>query len=85
MFYVFLALFCAAVFGLCFLVDRLLSRRRKGAPDAKIVRQPRRSVVIGVVMLVIGISVALFVPGFLGVGGGIVIALLGAVLLLRSA
>ena len=82
MFYVFLALFCAAVFGLCFLVDRLLSRRRKGAPDAKIVRQPRRSVVIGVVMLVIGISVALFVPGFLGVGGGVVIALLGAVLLL---
>ena len=82
MFYVFMALFCGCIFGLCFLVDRLLSRGKKRAADAKTVRQPRRSVVIGVILLIMGISVALFVPGFLGVGGGIVIALLGAVLLL---
>ena len=81
MFYVFLALFCACVFGLCFLVDRLLSRGKKQAADAKTVRQPRRSVVIGVILLVVGIYIALFVPGLLRVGG-VVIALLGAVLLL---
>ena len=82
MFYVFLALFCGCIFGLCFLVDRLVSRGRRSEPDAKTVRQPRRAVVIGVILLVAGIAVALFVRGLLGVGGGIVIALLGAVLLL---
>ena len=82
MFYVFLALFCAVIFGLCFLVDRLVSRGRKAAPDAKTVRQPRRAVVIGVILLVVGISVALFVPGLLFVCGGVVAALLGAVLLM---
>ncbi len=79
MFYVILALFCGCVFGLCFLVDRLLSRGRSA--DVRLVRQPRRAVIFGVVLLVLGISAALFVPGLLGVGGGIVIALLGAVLL----
>ena len=69
------------MFGLCFLVDRLLSRGKKQAADAKTVRQPRRSVVIGVILLVVGIYIALFVPGLLRVGG-VVIALLGAVLLL---
>ena len=82
MFYVFIALFCAAVFGLCFLVDRLLSRGKQIAPDERTVRQPRRAVIFGVVLLVMGVFVALFVPGLLGVGGGSVIALLGAVLLL---
>ena len=82
MFYVFLALFCACVFGLCFLVDRLLSRGKKAAADAKLVRQPRRAVIFGVVLLVMGVFVALFVRGLLGVGGGVVIMLLGAVLLL---
>ena len=56
--------------------------RRNVPADAKLVRQPRRASVIGIVLLVAGISVALFVPGVLGVGGGAVIALLGAVLLL---
>ena len=82
MFYVFLALFCACVFGLCALVDRLISRRRNVPADAKLVRQPRRASVIGIVLLVAGISVAAVLPSELGVGGGTVIALLGAVLLL---
>ncbi len=82
MFYAFLALFCALVFGLCFLVDRLISRSRGLQTGARTVRQPRRAVVIGVILLIMGISAALFVPGPLGVGGGIVAALLGAVLLM---
>ena len=82
MFYGFLAVFCAAIFGLCFLVDHLISRGRGRQTDARTVRQPRRAVVIGVILLVAGIAVALFAPGILGVGGGTVVALLGAVLLL---
>ena len=82
MFYVYIALFCAAVFGLCFLVDRLVSRGRSKTAPERTVRQPRRAFVIGVVLAVAGVFIALFVPGLLGVGGGIVIALLGAVLVL---
>ena len=81
MFYVFIALICAAVFGLCYLVDRLLSRGRSKSAPERTVRQPRRAFVIGVVLLVAGVFIALFVPGLLGVGG-VVIALLGAVLIL---
>ena len=51
MFYVFIALFCAAVFGLCFLVDRLLSRGKQIAPDERTVRQPRRAVIFGAALL----------------------------------
>ena len=82
MFYVYIALFCAAVFGLCYLVDRLLSRGRSKAAPERTVRQPRRAFVIGVVLAVAGVFIALFVPGLLGIGGGILIALLGAVLVL---
>ena len=82
MFYVIIALFCACVFGLCFLVDRLLSRGKSGSDGPNTVRQPRRAFIIGVVMLVMGVACALFVPGGLGLIGGIVIALLGAVLIL---
>ena len=52
MFYVFIALICAAVFGLCYLVDRLLSHGRSKAAPERTVRQPRRAFVIGIVMLV---------------------------------
>lgn len=79
-FYALIALFCACVFGLCFLVDRLISRGRRPDPDARLVRQPRRALIIGTVMLVSGISIAMFMPGSVGVIGGIVIMLLGAVL-----
>ena len=82
MFYVILALFCACIFGLCFLVDRLLSRGKTGGSAPNTVRQPRRAFVIGVVLLVAGIACALFVPGSLGLIGGILITLLGAVLIL---
>ena len=82
MFYVFLALFCGCIFGLCYLIDRLITRLRHIDPNARTVRQPRRSVTIGIVLLVLGVVAALYVPGLLGIGGGIVIVLLGAVLLL---
>ena len=82
MFYVYIALFCAVIFGLCYLVDRLLSRGRSKTAPERTVRQPRRAFVIGVVLAVAGVFIALFVPGLLGVGGGILIALLGAVLVL---
>ena len=81
MFYVIIALFCACIFGLCFLVDRLLSRGKTGGPAPNTVRQPRRAFVIGIVLLVAGVACALFVPGGLGLIGGVVIALLGAVLI----
>lgn len=82
MFYVIIALFCACIFGLCFLVDRLLSRGKTKLSAPNTVRQPRRAFVVGIVMLVMGIACALFVRGGLGLIGGIVIALLGAVLIL---
>lgn len=82
MFYVWIGLFCACIFGLCFLVDRLVSRGKSREPAQNTVRQPRRAFVIGVVLLVAGVACALFVPGGLGLIGGIVIALLGAVLIL---
>ena len=81
MFYVIIALFCACIFGLCFLVDRLLSRGKTRDPAPNTVRQPRRAFVIGIVLLVAGVACALFVPGGLGIIGGVVIALLGAVLI----
>ena len=81
MFYVFLLLFCAFVFGMCFLVDKLIQRLRRHEPPARIVRQPRRAVIIGTILLVAGIGLLLFMNMTLGLVGGIVIALLGAVLL----
>ncbi len=81
MFYVFLLLFCGAVFGLCFLVDKLIQRLRKKQAPPKTVRQPRRAIIIGTIMLVAGIGLLLFLNMTWGLVGGIVITLLGAVLL----
>ena len=81
MFYVIILLICAAVFGLCFLVDKLIQRLRRHEPPAKTVRQPRRAVIIGIIMLVVGIGLLLFLNTSWGLVGGIVMILLGAVLL----
>lgn len=81
MFYIILLLFCAAVFGLCFLIDRLIQRLKRRSGPSRIVRQPRRAVGIGILMLVAGIALLLFLNSTLGFVGGIVIALLGAVLM----
>lgn len=81
MFYFILLLFCAAVFGLCFLIDRLIQRLRRSGRPSRTVRQPRRAVIIGIIMLTAGIAVLLFLNTSLGLVGGIVLTLLGAVLL----
>lgn len=53
--YVIVLLFMAAVFGLCFLVDRLC-RRLFPADPRKAVRLPRRSVIFGVLLTFLGFT-----------------------------
>ena len=71
----------AATFGLCFLVDRLIQRlRHKNAPPKPCVRQPKRAISIGIVLVFVGIAVSLFVGGALALVCGCLIVLMGAVL-----
>lgn len=84
MIYVILILIGAATFGLCFVIDRLiqrLRRRRTGGAVPRIVRQPKRAAGIGIVLSVAGLALMLFLRSPLGLWGGLVIALMGAVLL----
>lgn len=84
MIYVILLLIGAATFALCFVIDRLiqrLKRKRTGGKATRIVRQPRRAAGIGIVLMVAGIALMLFLRTALGLWGGIVILLMGAVLL----
>ncbi len=81
MFYVFLGLFCAGVFGLCFLVDWLIRRLTRTGKRTNLVRQPRRAVIIGILLLVVGLALALFLKSSLGLISGIVVVLLGIILI----
>ena len=83
MIYVWIALFCALIFGLCFAVDRLVQRRRakRHAQDAGVVRQPRKALILGMLLAFFGLCCALMGSGLLR-WGGVIILLLGAVLLL---
>ncbi len=80
MIYVFFALVGAATFGLCFLIDRLVRRFSHGGVAPQTVRQPTRSAGIGIVLLVAGVALLLFLPGSLGIVGGIVLCFMGSVL-----
>ena len=57
MFYLLLLLFAAAIFGLCFLADKLL-KKAFPKPEGKQVKPPRRGVVFGVVLAFLGLAVA---------------------------
>ncbi len=78
---IYLALCGAAVFGLCFLIDRLISRLTRKTESTRSVRQPTRAAGIGIVLLVGGIALLLFLKEKLGLIGGIVLVALGAVLI----
>lgn len=79
-----LLLIGAATFGLCFVIDRLIGRIRKkrsGDHARQIVRQPTRAAGFGIVLLVGGICVMLFLHTALGLWGGLMILFLGALLI----
>lgn len=57
MLYIFLAVFMAAVFGICYGVDRLCRRLPKD--NRKAVRLPRRSVIFGIVLTFLGFAAML--------------------------
>ena len=81
MIYFILLFFGACVFGLCFLVDKLITRLKRGRPEKKTVRQPQRAAAFGILLLVAGIALLMFLRQTLGLVGGITMILLGLVLL----
>ena len=58
MFYILLAIFAAAIFGICFLIDRLC-RRLFPKDGRKAVTMPRRTAVFGILLTALGFA-ALF-------------------------
>lgn len=83
---VFLLIVAAAVFGLCFLVDRLLQKlfpRSELQKSKSTVRMPRRCIVIGVMLLFVSFAVLLFFAAgdALLLIGSIVGMLMGALLI----
>lgn len=83
MLYVVLGIFVVLVFALCFAVDHLIQRlrARQGRSGVRSVRPPRRSVTVGIVLLILGLLCLLFWEHQLATFGGIIIALMGLVML----
>ena len=81
MLYVFIGLFAVMVFALCFGVDRLVQHFKNRDAAAGVVRPPRRSVVLGIVLTVFGLCCVLVGSRALLLAAGIVLILMGAVLL----
>lgn len=88
MFYVFLGLFMAAVFGLCFLVDKLVQKithAPKKAPAGSVVRPARANIIWGVLLFVAGMAAALFLQaewGWIAVAAGVLLVLMGGYLII---
>ena len=82
--YLFLFLFMALVFGICYLVD-VIAKRLKRQDDRKAVRLPRRTAIFGVLLTFFGVTAELTLfeelSWYLHAGLGVVF-LLGVFLLL---
>ena len=84
--YLFIGVLCAAVFGICFLVDMLIKalRRKNHAPQA-CVRPPRKSAVFGILLIFFPLMVLLWwMPpegDTLLLVGSIIVLVMGIVLL----
>ncbi len=78
---IYLTICGALVFGLCFLIDRLIQRLTGKTDNSHSVRQPTRAAGIGILLLVGGIALLLFLKQRLGLVGGIMLVLLGVVLI----
>lgn len=88
MFYVLIGLFMAAVFGLCFLVDKLIQKVTHApgkAPAGSVVRPARANIIWGVLLFVIGMAGALFLQkelGWIAVAAGLLLVLMGGYLII---